>query len=141
MSFTSSQSARTSDKQKVTSGTAAITGSDQSVAHTVGRSIPFEPYTLPTLKTETLESAEPLVSVKQEPASQTADESLFDVPESLNRKRNRGNNPEQPVLDEGNPCVWKSKRSRIDTAANVKEEQTNTRHEVSPVSTSITFHT
>lgn len=112
-------------------GTAASTSVDQSVTHTVGRSIPFEPYTLPSLKTEMLDEDDALTqpftsSVKQEPASQTVDQSLRDVTDCIQGKRRA----EQMDIGNGdNLSHWLGgKKQRLDTTNNnaVKTDHTGT---------------
>lgn len=104
-----------------------------NIDQTVGRSIPFEPYTLPSLKTETLDpdevSTQPYVPVKCEPASQTLDDSVLDVTDCHQGKRTRRRAEQMDVSSEDDTQQWQGgKKQRLDaeSTAAIKTERVRT---------------
>lgn len=129
MSFTSKQPTNSSDHTTDVINTSANNASfDKSGMHTVARSIPFEPYTLPSLKSETLheddELTQPFKPVKQEPASQVVDSSLQEVTDSHQVKRTRA--MQMDIVEEN--LQWpggKKQRLSTEKTENVGNKQQN----------------
>ncbi|XP_071519144.1 uncharacterized protein nbs [Panulirus ornatus] len=105
--------------REVVNGTSVSTSvsSDQSTDQTVGRSIPFEPYTLPSLKTETLRDddvlTQPFAPVKREPGSHEEDDRILEVLDCHRGKRRR-EEPMEVVSDEDTTLWHDSKKTRTE---------------------------
>lgn len=105
--------------REVVNGTSVSTSvsSDQSADQTVGRSIPFEPYTLPSLKTETLRDddvlTQPFAPVKREPGSHEEDDRILEVLDCHRGKRRR-EEPMEVVSDEDTTLWHDSKKTRTE---------------------------
>ncbi|KAK8741401.1 hypothetical protein OTU49_002202 [Cherax quadricarinatus] len=87
---------------------------DKSIGCTGVRSIPFEPYTLPSLKTDTLYhddmSTQQFVPVKDEPLTAEADESLLDVTDCHPEKRRA--EEQMNLLNKNDDSLWHGGKKR-----------------------------
>ncbi|XP_042235734.1 nibrin-like [Homarus americanus] len=91
--------------------TTTINNLDPSVDYTIRQSVPFVPFTLPSLKVETLDPDEVLTQSfsddKQEPPSGKVDDCVMDVTDCRAGKRN--------AVNDGDTSLWKGgKKKRIE---------------------------
>ncbi|XP_063592973.1 nibrin-like isoform X2 [Penaeus indicus] len=108
----------TAQKLESRAGNSTVPASSgQSVEPTAERSIPFEPYTLPSLKTEALNQEEvltqPFHPIKDEPASCPVEEEDVILDETDYRREKRPID-EIDLTDENETHVWQSaKRTKV----------------------------
>lgn len=109
----------TVQKMESRAGNSTVPASSvQSVEPTAERSIPFEPYTLPSLKTEALNQEEvltqPFHPIKEEPASCPVEEENDIILDETDYRREKRPVDEIDLTDENETHVWQSaKRTKV----------------------------